>query len=95
MKQLEVKIMGQGYLLGCPEGGEERLQQIRPGIITFSGTSAPSGTISSTCATAVFDAMHITGPKLRSALRNMRLPHGSAQRAFTKATSPCNGFSST
>jgi cell division protein ZapA len=26
MKQLEVKIMGQGYLLGCPEGGEERLR---------------------------------------------------------------------
>ena len=27
MKQLEVKIMGQGYLLGCPEGGEERLHE--------------------------------------------------------------------
>ena len=27
MKQLEVKIMGPGFLLGCPEGGEERLQQ--------------------------------------------------------------------
>ena len=26
MKQLEVKIMGQGYLLGCPDGGEERLR---------------------------------------------------------------------
>lgn len=26
MKQLDVQIMGQGYLLGCPEGGEERLQ---------------------------------------------------------------------
>ncbi|MDR1968148.1 MAG: cell division protein ZapA [Burkholderiaceae bacterium] len=26
MKQLEVKIMGQGYLLGCPEGGEQRLR---------------------------------------------------------------------
>ena len=25
MKQLEVQIMGQGYLLGCPEGGEARL----------------------------------------------------------------------
>ena len=25
MKQLEVKIMGQSYLLGCPEGGEARL----------------------------------------------------------------------
>jgi cell division protein ZapA len=27
MNQLEVQIMGQSYLLGCPEGGEQRLQQ--------------------------------------------------------------------
>ena len=27
MKQIEVSIMGQSYLLGCPEGGEERLKQ--------------------------------------------------------------------
>jgi cell division protein ZapA len=26
MKQVEVQIMGQGYILGCPEGGEGRLQ---------------------------------------------------------------------
>ena len=25
MKQIEVQIMGQGYVLGCPEGGEPRL----------------------------------------------------------------------
>ena len=25
MKQIEVQIMGQGYVLGCPEGGENRL----------------------------------------------------------------------
>lgn len=25
-KQIEVQIMGQSYLLGCPEGGEDRLQ---------------------------------------------------------------------
>lgn len=25
MKQIEVQIMGQAYVLGCPEGGEERL----------------------------------------------------------------------
>lgn len=25
MKQLEVEIMGQSYLLGCPEGGDSRL----------------------------------------------------------------------
>ena len=27
MKQLEVKILGQSYLLGCPEGGEARMLQ--------------------------------------------------------------------
>ena len=27
MKQIEVAIMGQSYLLGCPDGGEERLRQ--------------------------------------------------------------------
>lgn len=27
MKQIEVQIMGQGYLLGCPEGGEARLHE--------------------------------------------------------------------
>jgi cell division protein ZapA len=27
MKQLEVHIMGQSYLLGCPEGGESRLRE--------------------------------------------------------------------
>jgi cell division protein ZapA len=26
MKQLEVQIMGQSYLLGCPEGGEARFK---------------------------------------------------------------------
>ncbi|NML84258.1 cell division protein ZapA [Polaromonas sp.] len=27
MKQLQVQIMGQNYLLGCPENGDERLLQ--------------------------------------------------------------------
>ena len=27
MKQIEVQIMGQSYLLGCPEGGEQRLRE--------------------------------------------------------------------
>ena len=27
MKQIEVSIMGQSYLLGCPEGGEPQLRQ--------------------------------------------------------------------
>ncbi|MGJ7541316.1 cell division protein ZapA [Variovorax sp. LT1R16] len=27
MKQLEVQIMGQSYLLGCPEGGEAQLRE--------------------------------------------------------------------
>jgi len=27
MKQIEVQIMGQSYLLGCPEGGETQLRE--------------------------------------------------------------------
>jgi cell division protein ZapA len=27
MKQVEVQIMGQSYLLGCPEGGEPQLRE--------------------------------------------------------------------
>src|SRR5215218_2552749 len=27
MKQIEVQIMGQSYLLGCPEGGEQQLRE--------------------------------------------------------------------
>jgi cell division protein ZapA len=27
MKQIEVQIMGQSYLLGCPDGGEPRLRE--------------------------------------------------------------------
>ena len=27
MKQIEVQIMGQSYVLGCPEGGEARLSE--------------------------------------------------------------------
>ena len=27
MKQVEVQIMGHGYVLGCPEDGDERLNQ--------------------------------------------------------------------
>ena len=27
MKQIEVSIMGQSYLLGCPDGGEARLRE--------------------------------------------------------------------
>ena len=29
MKQLEVQIMGQSYLLGCPEGGEQRVRALQ------------------------------------------------------------------
>jgi cell division protein ZapA len=30
MKQVEVTILGQGYMLGCPEGGEALLRRPWP-----------------------------------------------------------------
>ena len=34
MKQIEVSIMGQSYLLGCPDGGEPQLRRANPGAST-------------------------------------------------------------
>ena len=33
MKQMEVTILGQSYILGCPDGGESALRQ-RPPVAT-------------------------------------------------------------
>ena len=40
MKQLEVQIMGQSYLLGCPAGGESRLLEAVEGVTGRKFTEA-------------------------------------------------------
>ena len=43
MKQIEVTIMGQSYVLGCAEGGEAALLERLPAEIT-SSTGRDEGT---------------------------------------------------
>ena len=42
MKQVEVTIMGQGYILGCPEGGEALLAILAVANFIISSTLAES-----------------------------------------------------
>jgi cell division protein ZapA len=59
MKQLEVKIMGQGYLLGCPEGGEERLREAVHKVDTAMSKIRDAGKIKARDRIAVLAALNL------------------------------------
>ena len=42
MKQLEVQIMGQSYLLGCPAGGEQRLLEAVEKAVSYTHLTLPT-----------------------------------------------------
>src|SRR5690606_26738551 len=56
-----------------------------PGVTMVSGSSSPSSTMLSTCATATRAAVAMMGPKLRAVLRYTRLPQRSARKALISA----------
>ena len=85
MKQLEVKIMGQGYLLGCPEGGEARLheavQRVDAAMCKIQGT----GKIKARDRIAVLAALNLAfdvsdraAPVFPSALAPLAAPAAAA-----------------
>jgi cell division protein ZapA len=59
MKQLEVKIMGQGYLLGCPEGGEERLREAVHRVDSAMSKIRDAGKIKARDRIAVLAALNL------------------------------------
>ena len=59
MKQLEVKIMGQGYLLGCPDGGEERLREAVLKVDAAMGKIRDAGKIKARDRIAVLAALNL------------------------------------
>jgi cell division protein ZapA len=52
MKQLEVQIMGQSYLLGCPEGGQQRLLEAVEKVDTAMCRIRDAGKVKARGATA-------------------------------------------
>ncbi len=59
MKQLEVQIMGQSYLLGCPEGGEARLLEAVERVDTAMCKIRDGGKVRARDRIAVLTALNL------------------------------------
>lgn len=59
MKQLEVQIMGQSYLLGCPEGGESRLLEAVERVDTAMCKIRDAGKVRARDRIAVLTALNL------------------------------------
>jgi cell division protein ZapA len=59
MKQLEVQIMGQSYLLGCPPGGESRLLEAVERVDTAMCKIRDAGKVRARDRIAVLAALNL------------------------------------
>mgnify|MGYP001196736539 FL=1 len=59
MKQLEVQIMGQSYLLGCPEGGDSRLLEAVERVDTAMCKIREAGKVRARDRIAVLAALNL------------------------------------
>ena len=59
MKQLEVQIMGQSYLLGCPEGGESKMLEAVERVDTAMCKIRDAGKVRARDRIAVLAALNL------------------------------------
>lgn len=59
MKQIEVTILGQGYVLGCPEGGEAALQKAVASVDQEMSTIRSAGRVKARERIAVLAALNL------------------------------------
>ena len=59
MKQMEVTIMGQSYILGCPEGGETSLLEAVSNVDREMGTIRDAGKVKARERIAVLAALNL------------------------------------
>ena len=75
MKQVEVTILGQGYILGCPEGGEARLGAAVAAVDREMSAIRDAGKIKARDRIAVLAALNLA---YQLAERGERAPSTSA-----------------
>ena len=99
MKQLEVQIMGQSYLLACPEGGEQRLLEAVEKVDTAMCKIRDAGKVKARDRIAVLAALNLAfdvsdrNPRL-SRLPVLRLPsyrRTATATALTRCVRPPAG----
>jgi cell division protein ZapA len=71
MKQLEVQIMGQSYLLGCPEGGEQRLLEAVEKVDTAMCGIRDAGKVKARDRIAVLAALNLAFDAERNASQQL------------------------
>ncbi len=87
MKQLEVLILGQSYLLGCPDGGDARLLEAVERVDTAMCKIRDSGRVRARERIAVLAALNLAfdlGDQAPSAL----VPAAAPELARTEAMQP-------
>lgn len=85
MKQMEVTIMGQSYLLGCPEGGEAALSRAVTQVDREMCAIRDAGKVKARERIAVLAALNLAyqlaEPPAEAASRNEALPSDSPSQA--------------
>ena len=78
MKQLEVQIMGQSYLLGCPPGGEQRLLEAVEKVDTAMCRIRDAGKVKARDRIAVLAALNLAFDNERQALQQVQAARSDA-----------------
>ena len=84
MKQLEVQIMGQSYLLGCPDGGEQRMLEAVEKVDGAMCKIRDAGKVKARDRIAVLAALNLAF----DASTRGQLAHAPAPLASADLTSP-------
>ena len=75
-KQVEVQIMGQSYLLGCPEGGEQRLLEAVEKVDTAMCRIRDAGKVKARDRIAVLAALNLAFDTERNAAQQVHAANG-------------------
>lgn len=100
MKQIEVSIMGQSYLLGCPDGGEDRLKEAVSRVDREMCAIRDAGKLRARERIAVLSALNLAfelasaPPPQPTSLADdpddVPLPPGSIERLITRLDAALN-----
>lgn len=91
MKQVEVQIMGQSYLLACPEGGEQRLLEAVEKVDTAMCRIRDAGKVKARDRIAVLAALNLAFDVAERPAATPVLPAGTPAAAVAQ---PANGSAS-
>ena len=88
MKQVEVTILGQSYLLGCPDGGEKALLEAVAAVDREMSAIRDGGKVKARERIAVLAALNLAFALAERAEATSPLPHSNASDDFTAKGTP-------